>query len=205
MPLIARWALALLGALATSAACGCVATTGRARGVDEDDARKPRTAPDLDSARELDQAGVRAFKEGRFGDATRLFRAAYRRGAPVSELWNIARCEERMDDGERAAKTIEEYLAQRDLGPTERAEGERELRALSSRPSQVTITTVPSGAVVVIDGKQTVGPTPLSVELSAGQHSISVQHEGFATEVRPLTARFGRAIIVSLDLARASR
>ena len=191
--------------IASIALSGCVEGAGRGRGVDEEEVSHARSYPDLESARELDQAGVHAFKEERFADAIRFFRAAYRKGAPSSELWNVARCEERLDDGEKAAKAIEEYLAQRDLSPTERAEGERELRALSSRTSLLTVTTHPSGAVVVIDGKQTVGPTPLSVDISAGNHSISIQREGFVRETRPLTARFGRAVIVSLDLSHVSR
>jgi hypothetical protein len=193
---------ALVAALALS---GCVQPGARARGVDEDETKKPRVTKDLESARELDQAGVHAFKTGHYADAIRLFRAAYRKGAPSSELWNIARCDERLDDGEAAAQAIEEYLAQRDLSPTERGDAERELRALSSRPSLLTITTVPSGAVVVVDGKQTVGPTPLTVEIAAGSHGISIHHDGFITENRPLTARFGRAVIVSLDLTRPTR
>jgi len=184
---------------------GCVQATGHVHGADEPEVKRSRGAKDLESARELDQAGVQSFKAGRFADAIRFFRAAYRKGGPSSELWNIARCEERLDDGELAASTIEEYLAQRDLAPRDRADGERELRALSERSSQLVVTTVPSGAVVVLDGKQTVGPTPLTIDIAAGSHSIAVHHDGYATETRPVTARFGRAIIVSLDLAKANR
>lgn len=193
---------ALLAALALP---GCVQVDGRGRGAQADEGRGARATPDLESARELDQSGVRVFKEGHFADAIRFFRAAYRKGGPSSELWNVARCEEHLDDGERAARSIEQYLAQRDLVAAERAEGERELRALTSRPSLLTLTTVPPGAVAVIDGKQPLGPTPLSVELTAGDHTLTVEREGFARETRPLTARFGRAVIVSLDLARVTR
>jgi len=200
MPVRALWSLVVLLALA-----GCVQSGGRARGVDEEPTSHARTTPDLESARELDQSGVRAFKDGRFGDAIRFFRAAYRKGAPSAELWNIARCEERLDDAERAGHSIEEYLAQRDLAPTERAEGERELRVLSSRTSMVTITSVPSGAVVLIDGHPAGATTPLTVDVPPGAHSLSIRHDGYATENRPFEARYGRAVIVSLDLARDNK
>ncbi len=195
----------LLASFALLALAGCVQQGGRARGVDEEPSSHGRTAPDVESARELDQSGVRAFKEGRFGDAARFFRAAYRKGGPSSELWNLARCDERLDEPERAAKSIEEYLLLRDLAPADRSEAERELRALSSRTSMLTVTTIPSGAVVVIDNHQTVGPTPLTVDVAAGPHSLTIRHDGYAPEMRPFEARYGRAVIVSLDLERLSK
>jgi hypothetical protein len=159
--------------------------------------------PDLEAARELDQQGVRSFREGRYGDAIRYFGAAYRLGAPSSELWNVARSRERMDDVEGAAASLEQYLAQRDLGLQDRAEAERELQALRARPSVLTVTTVPAGALVMLDGKQAAGPTPISIEVHAGPHTLSIRRDGYSTEVRPLEARLGRAVIVSLDLVRA--
>jgi len=198
----ARAPMALLALLALSA---CTPAAARSARDEKDDPPGGRSTPDLEGARELDQSGVRAFKEGRFADAIRFFRAAYRRGAPASELWNIARCDERLDDAERAVHAIDEYLAQRDLPAFDRGEAEKELRAISSRTSILTVTTVPPGAVLVIDGRQTVGPTPVSVDVGAGSHTLTLRRDGFAPETRPFEARYGRAIIVSLDLARASK
>lgn len=191
--------------IALLALAGCAQGGGHAQGVNEEPVSHARSTPDLESARELDQSGVRAFKEGRYNDAQRFFRAAYRKGAPSSELWNIARCDERLDEPERAVHSIEEYLAQTDLAPADRADAERELRAISSRPSMLTVTTVPSGAVVVVDGHQVYAPTPLTVDIAPGSHSLTIRHEGYAPETRPFEARYGRAVIVSLDLQRASK
>jgi hypothetical protein len=189
-------------ALLAATACGPGSLYGRA-GQDEE--RDLRAHPNVDAARELDQQGVHCFREGRYGDAIRYFRAAYRMGGPSSELWNIARSHERLDDAEAAARAIDEYLAQRDLSPPDRAEAEREGRALRERSSMVTVTTTPAGAAVTLDGKPTAEPTPVSIEVRPGPHTISVRRDGYATEVRPLEARFGRAVIVSLDLGRADR
>jgi hypothetical protein len=179
---------AVLALLATTA---CVQAGARDPGVDDVGASGRRSKPDLEAARELDQQGVRAFRDGRFSDAIRYFLSAYRLGAPSSELWNVARSRERMDDAETAAGAIEQYLSQ----------AERELQALRLRPSVLTVITVPSGAVVTVDGKQTAGPTPVSLEIRSGPHTIAVHHDGYTTETRPLESRFGRAVIVSLDLA----
>jgi hypothetical protein len=197
-----RAPMALLALLALAA---CAPAAARSPRDEQDDPPGARSTPDLESARELDQAGVRAFKEGRFADAIRFFRAAYRKGAPPSELWNIARCDERLDDAERAVHAIDEYLAQRDLPASDRADAERELRAIASRTSVLTVTTIPPGAVVVLDGRQTLGPTPLTVDVPAGSHSMTIRRDGYAPETRPFEARYGRAVIVSLDLARVTK
>ncbi|MGD0526421.1 MAG: PEGA domain-containing protein [Polyangiaceae bacterium] len=190
--------LATIALLATTA---CVQVGIREPGVDDVKAPGRRAKPDLEAARELDQQGVRAFRDGRFSDAIRFFVAAYRLGAPSSELWNVARSRERMDDVETAAGAIEQYLAQTDLGAQDRADAERELQSLRARPSVLTVITEPSGAVITIDGRQTAGPTPVSVEIRPGAHTIAVHHDGYATETRPLESRYGRAVIVSLVLA----
>jgi hypothetical protein len=159
----------------------------------------------VDSARELDQAGVSSFRDGRFTDAVAYFRAAYRLGGPSSELWNVARSRERMDDLEGAADTIAEYLALKDLAPPDRAEAERELQALQARPSVVTVTTTPGGAAISLDGHPTTGSTPISVEVKPGTHALLVRRDGYSPESRTLQAKFGRALIVSLDLVRSGK
>jgi hypothetical protein len=186
------------------AAAACLPTGPHARDLGSDDSSLRRVALDLDAARELDQEGVRSFRDGRYVDAIRYFRAAYRLGGPPSELWNVARCRERMDDAEGASAAIEQYLAQRDLSPQDRAEAEREVAALRGRPSMLTVITSPPGAIVTIDAHTTAGPTPVTLEIRAGAHSIAVHRDGFVTETRPLEARFGRAVLVSLLLARGS-
>jgi hypothetical protein len=164
-----------------------------------------RSHSDVTAARELDREGIRSYREGRYVDAIRYFRGAYRLGGPSSELWNIARTREKIDDLEGADSAIQEYLAKRDLSAQDRAEADREGRALRARASVLTVTTSPAGAMVVIDGRQTAGPTPVSVEISAGRHTIAVRRDGYAADSRPLEARFGRAVIVALDLVRASK
>jgi hypothetical protein len=190
-----------LPAFALTAAVSCALPPSHGGADGEPDIR---ARPNLDSARELDQEGVRAFRENRYADAIRYFRAAYRMGGPSSELWNLARSQERLDDPEAAVESIQDYLALHDLFPQDRAEAEHELHVLRARPSMLTVATTPPGAAVIVDGKQALGPTPLSVELSAGSHTIAVRRDGFVEQKRSLEARFGRAVIVALDLERAA-
>jgi hypothetical protein len=194
-------------ALLASGACatGGAHTRGVSLPVEEEEGVSVHLHPDVAAARELDQEGVRSFREGRYVDAIRYFRAAYRLGGPSSELWNVARARERLDDPEGADSAIQEYLAKHDLSAQDRAEADREGRALRARPSVLTVTTAPAGAFVVVDGRQTAGPTPVSVEVSAGRHNLSVKRDGYAAQTRTVEARFGRAVIVALDLVRGSK
>ncbi len=158
--------------------------------------------PSVDAARELDQQGVRSFRAGRYTDAVAYFRAAFELGGPASELWNIVRCREGMDDAEGAAAGIDDYLAQKEVLARDRADAAREAQALRSRPSVLTVTTTPPGAAVTVDGKTAPGSTPLSVDMRAGSHTVAVQRTGYAPATQSVEARFGRAVIVTLDLAR---
>jgi hypothetical protein len=193
-----------LSAFALLATTSCSSLSARGADVDEQDSYL-LAHPNVESARELDQEGVRAFRDARYADSVRYFRAAFRLGGPASELWNIARGRERLDDPEGAAAAIEQYLALRALAPQDRAEAEGELRALRSRPSTLTVTTTPTGAIVSLDARQTLGSTPVTIEIPPGPHGIAVRREGYRTVTRSLEARFGRAVIVSLDLARMGK
>ena len=188
---------------------GCMSgSNGASRGArceSAEDGPIARTHVDVAAARELDREGVQSFRDGRYEDAVRYFRSAYRMGGPSSELWNIARAREKVDDLEGADAAIREYLEQRDLSPQDRSEADREARALRARPSMLTVTTTPAGAVIVIDGRQTGGPTPVSFEVAPGLHSVAVRREGYAVATREFEARFGRVVIVSLDLARVGK
>ncbi|WP_394833852.1 PEGA domain-containing protein [Pendulispora rubella] len=155
-------------------------------------------------ARGLDQQGVRAFREGRFRDAIRFFTAARRLGGPSSEIWNIARCHQRLDEPEDAARALEGYLEQTDLMPSERAEATRELNELRRRPSQMAIDSDPAGASVTVDGKPAGSPTPVGLDVAPGPHRVRVEHPGHRVYEADVEARYGRAILVSAKLVSAT-
>jgi hypothetical protein len=190
--------------LALLSAAACVPQPVGARDPARDDEPLRRGRADLEAARELDQEGVRAFRDARYADAVRYFRAAYRLGGPSSELWNIARSREKMDDPAAAASAIEVYLAQKDVAGQDRTEAEHELAALRARASVLTVTTVPSGAFVTLDGHAAASVTPVTLEIRPGQHTLALRRDGYRPETRPLEASYGRAVIVSVDLAKAS-
>jgi hypothetical protein len=160
---------------------------------------------DLDAARELDQQGVRAFGAGRFREAIHFFEEARRLGGPSSELWNIARCQERLDEPEESAKTIEAYLAEPNLGVDERTEAQRELERLKTRASMLVAVTQPAGATLSIDGRDAAGATPVTIELAAGTHTVVLKRDGYKAHTAHVDARFGRGVILEIELVKGAK
>jgi hypothetical protein len=194
---------AILAVLPVVAGAGCVPRAGHAGSAPAP--VQPALRPSVDAARELDQQGVKSFRAARYVDAIEYFRAAYRLGGPSSELWNIVRCREGLDDAEGAAAAIDDYLGAKDVTAQDRADAQREAQGLRGRTSILTVTTSPSGATVAVDGKAMPGATPLSVDLRSGSHSLLIRREGYLPVSHPVEARFGRALIVTLDLGRVAK
>ena len=167
---------------------------------------EPPPAHDLARARELDQQGVRAFREGHYRDAIKLFTEAYHLGGPSSEIWNIARCHQKLDEPEQADAEFERYLGQSDLTPEDRAQATKELDELKKSPSMLSVDSDPPGATVLVDGKKPAsgtGVTPTAVEVPPGKHAVRVEKSGVGAYDQEVEARYGRAILVQAKLRGA--
>lgn len=161
-------------------------------------ARADDAGDDLARARFLDQQGVRAFADGRFHDAITLFTESYGAGGPASELWNVARCQLKVDDAPGARRTLEKYLAHKGLSADDRAEGRRLLDEIEARPSSFVVASTPTGATVLVDGRP-IGVTPLASSLPPGGHDVALVGAGGKTSMH-VDARDGRAVVVSAAL-----
>src|SRR5258708_8006986 len=79
-----------MAAISSVAMAACVRPAGHSaaasRPTNDQEGVEIHAKPDVGAARELDHEGVRSFREGRFADAIRYFRAAHRLGGPSSEL-----------------------------------------------------------------------------------------------------------------------
>src|SRR5690606_17275561 len=69
-------------------------------------------------------------------------------------------------------------------------------------PAQVTLTTVPEGASVIIDGQAQDGVTPLSVELPAGAHKIEIALKGFESAMVELDLEGGSTVEQEVQLTK---
>ena len=70
------------------------------------------------------------------------------------------------------------------------APSQKPVPAQTASAQAVTVTSTPSGAIVVLDARQ-VGKTPLSVKVPPGIHRITVVQSGYASITRTLTVRSG--------------
>lgn len=68
--------------------------------------------------------------------------------------------------------------------------------------ARVSIDSLPSGATVSIDGRPR-GPTPLDLELEAGEHKVAVASHGYLTAEKRLRTEEGTKESVSIVLARS--
>lgn len=75
------------------------------------------------------------------------------------------------------------------------------LEKISSKDSEISITTNPDGATVTLDG-ETKGITPLSLSaISVGDHTLNVASPGFVTRTVKLKTTSGYKVVVTVKLA----
>jgi hypothetical protein len=153
----------------------------------------------LARARFLDQQGVRAFGEGRFRDAATLFNESFRAGGPATELWNVARCQLKLDDPDAARRTLEAYLDRTDLSADDRAEGKRLFDEIERRVSTFVVASTPTSSTVTVDG-HVVGTTPYTSTLQPGPHEITI-----GSMTKHIVARDGRAVVLSVELGAVEK
>ena len=72
--------------------------------------------------------------------------------------------------------------------------------AAVDRPSEVAIKSTPTGADIMVDGKFS-GNTPSTLQLSAGDHAVSVTAKGFQEWERTITLSAGGTITLNATLA----
>ncbi len=79
------------------------------------------------------------------------------------------------------------------------------LEAVSTRGGKATLnlTSTPPGARVLIDAKLA-GVTPLKQEVTAGDHQITIELEGRASETRTVTVKAGEPVTLEVPLAARS-
>ena len=154
---------------------------------------------DLGRARFFDHEGVKAFSEGRFRDAMALFKQSYFAGGPPTELWNVARCQLKLEDTAGAAETLATYLGKKNLAEDDRREAARLLDEIEHRSSTFVVASTPSGAQVMVDA-HVVGTTPLAATLAPGRHEVRVSRTDAGSATRTVEAKYGHAIVLDLEL-----
>jgi hypothetical protein len=184
-------ARSLLAAMIAASLAACIPPTTFASNVKV----ASSLGDDVRGARSLDQQGVLAFEAGRYHDALLYFEAAFAHGGPPSERWNAAKCHLRLDEPAQAEAALVEYLSLPGLTAQDRQEATVTLESIRRKSSTLTVLSVPLGLPVVVDGSS-IGVTPVTTSVLPGEHLLVVGRTPETRQERPLTARYGRAILV---------
>lgn len=165
------------------------------------------TAAETKKAKELFSAAQKLYKQGRFADAIQKFEQANAAKPHPVIHYNIGRCYEELDKVGLALKAYKTYLRlapeakDRDQVADTIAALERRLRDQGLQ--QLTVVVEPAGATIEVDGKPA-GPSPATVELTRGEHRVTVVLEGYETLVRTISMTPGQASELNLTLVRPS-
>jgi tetratricopeptide (TPR) repeat protein len=139
--------------------------------------RKATTAEEQAVAMRRFAEGQLAFERRRYEDAIERFVQADHVATSPAFAYNIALAYERIGDVAQALRWSREYL-RREANASDRADIEASIRLYERRLAdrglqQVTITSSPDGANVMVDGEP-VGVTPWTGEIAPGPHIVDV-------------------------------
>lgn len=154
--------------------------------------------------RELFDEGAALYAKGQYAAAAQKFEASFAaRPVPVTKF-NIARAWEQAGETLKAIDAWQAWLA---MSPTaaERPEAERSIGVLGDKLARLgvqalTITSLPTGATVSIDGARA-GVTPLTVELPPTQHLLRLDLDGRVPIERRVVTQLARPAVEAFELA----
>jgi tetratricopeptide (TPR) repeat protein len=141
-------------------------------------------------ARSAYTQGQALFAEGKYSEAKSAFEQAHAALPNPVVLMSIAECDARLGNLEGAYATYQRYLADRPDAP-DRADVEQKIAELAATPATLSLTSVPAGASIVIDGKPTGKTTPTSLPIARGDHQIEILLAGYETNRLSVAARLG--------------
>lgn len=160
----------------------------------------PAHADDRDAARAAFVRAVAAENRSDWRDAIAEYEEAYRLAPHPDVLYNLAGVYERLAERRSAAEHYRRYLDDKP-DAADRKKVERKIAELRDRPSRVTVTTEPAGAIVIIDGERR-GPAPIELNLGAGTHQLVAEHAG-ANVRRTVALEYGEPLTIVLPVVVA--
>ncbi len=128
------------------------------------------------------EAGKLLYTDGDAAGALAKFRKAYDVSHDPRLLWNMAACEKSLRHYARAANLVSQYLKDAaDMLTAENVASATETqKALRTFTSDVTLSSVPAGARILVDGEP-VATAPLTspLALDVGQRVVRVEASGY--------------------------
>lgn len=178
----------------------------QARAQDQTVAEAASTNPREQAAREEFARGAEAYAAGRYRQAVNHFAATQQLAPNPALSYNIALAYDAMGDSPSALRHYRDYLR---AAPDaeDRLEVAASIRRLEQRLAdwgvqQLTVTSSPPGAALLIDGRA-VGITPWTGELAPGRHQLQAKLDDHVPASLTISLVEDRALDVNLELSAA--
>jgi hypothetical protein len=161
----------------------------------------------LKAARELFQAGLKLYGQGRYAEALLRFEETWAVRSHPSIQFNLGRCHEQLGDPSNALRAYREYLrlapeaADREVVVDSISRMERKLREKGLQ--QLTVAADHPGARVSVDGAD-VGPAPATLALPVGVHQLVVTAVGFEPYEQSVLLQLSQGTDLSVTLRAVS-
>lgn len=150
-------------------------------------------------ARQAYARGQEAFNRGDYAYAQAAFEEAYANVPNPIVLLSVAESAAKAKRIEAALAAYDKYLELRPDAP-ERADIEQRRATAAATPAQLTISSEPAGAELMIDGVSTGHKTPAQISISPGQHQVQLVLSGYESDSVPLQAAAGATLEHALTL-----
>lgn len=170
------------------------------------DAKAAPTAAEtaeLAKAKEAAQAAQRLYKQARYAEAILKFEEAAAIRPHPQITFNIGRCYEQLGEIGKAMRSYRDYLRlspnAEDRQTVADAITNLERRLREKGVQQLMVFSEPANARINVDGKD-LGNSPVSVELSAGNHTLSVSAQGYEKAERSFVMQLARGTEMTIAL-----
>jgi len=162
--------------------------------------------PNVRRAEQLAGEALQLYRQADYDHAIEKFQQSYELVPDPNNLFNIGKCYERMNKFEEAIRNYRRYIVEAE-NAADRQEVEQRIANLERRPARVTISSNPPGATVYVDDTSAApaGRTPLTVELPAGPHILTLRLQGYEQTARPIQGGYGREVSVDVALAAVAQ
>jgi hypothetical protein len=159
------------------------------------------STPERARARSLYGQGEKLLKAGDLEGAEHAFLEAYQTMPNAVVLLKVAECRTRRDDFPGAVEVLEKYLSERTNAP-DRASVEEQIAEMRRKPGTLTVNSTPAGVAIWVDGSDTGLVTPSDVELSPGEHRLSLKLLPYQPAEQSVIVEFGSKKTVDLTLGK---
>jgi hypothetical protein len=153
-----------------------------------------------DDAQKSLEEGNRLFRGGEYGEALRMYREARERFPSPKLLFNLARCEDQLDERASAVGHYARFLKDvPDANDEFRVEADTRMKALMDEIVEISLVSVPLGARVAVDGRVAeLSPPGGSIWAEPGEHQLSVTGPAGESWTVPIEGKAGAKLSVSV-------